>query len=257
MSALRLALMTIVFVGLVTASDGSFAARKRKSDEDAAAVANMNLGAGYLRQGRLDLAIERLQRALEQNPRLADAHSTIAIAYDQIGSKEDAEKHYKRATQLEPQNPSSANSYAVFLCRQSRWKDAEPYFRRAADNREYTTPEVALTNAGICARSSGDVEAAQSYFREALTRSPTFPDALTNMMDLSYQSGNYMQTRAFVQRYLDARPATASVLLVCYQVERELKNAEGAEKCATQLKSSFQGSPELAQLEQQQGANGR
>jgi type IV pilus assembly protein PilF len=77
------------------------------------------------------------------------------------------------------------------------------------------------------------------------------------MMDLSYQSGNYMQTRAFVQRYLDARPATASVLLVCYQVERELKNAEGAEKCATQLKSSFQGSPELAQLEQQQGANGR
>src|SRR5512134_2997477 len=111
-----------------------------------AAIANMNLGAGYLRQGRTDLAIERLLRALDQNPKLADAHSTIAIAYDQIGSPEDAETHYRRATQLEPDNAAAANSYAVFLCRQNRWPDAEPYFRRAAETRTYNTPEVPLTN---------------------------------------------------------------------------------------------------------------
>ena len=250
MSALRLAVMALLFVVLATTSSGSFAARKRNAGSDPA-VANLNLGAGYLRQGRLDLAIERLLRALDQNPRLADAHSTIAIAYDQLGSNEDAEKHYKRATQLEPQNPSASNSYAVFLCRQNRWKDAEPYFRRAVDNREYTTPEVALTNAGVCARDGGDLDAAQSYFRQALSRNPTFPDALTNMMDISYQSGNYLQARAFVQRYLDARPATATVLLVCYRVERELKNVAAADKCAMQLKSDFQGSRELAQFEQE------
>ena len=250
MSARRLVVTALAFVALISASGESSAARKRNAGPDAA-VANMNLGSGYLRQGRLDLAIERLQRALDQNPRLADAHATIAIAYDQLGSNEDAEKHYKRATQLEPQNPAAANSYAVFLCRQNRWKDAEPYFRRAADNREYATPEVALTNAGVCARDSGDLEAAQSYFREALTRSPAFPDALTNMMDLSYQGGNYMQARAFVQRYLEARPATAAVLLVCYRVERELKNVAAADKCAMQLRSGFQDSRELAQLEQE------
>lgn len=221
------------------------------------AVANTNLGAGYLRQGRLDLAIERLQRALDQNPRLADAHSTIAIAYDQLGSVDEAETHYRRATQLEPDNAGAANSYAVFLCRQNRWRDAEPYFRRAADTRAYATPEVALTNAGLCARGSGDLQGAERYFREALTRSPTFPDALTNMMDLSYQAGNYLQARAFIQRYLDARPPTAPVLLLCFQVERELRNAEGADRCATRLRNDFKDSPEVAQLEQQQGGDGR
>ena len=60
------------------------------SDSDAA-IANMNLGAGYLRQGNTELAIERLRRALVQDPRLVDAHSTIAVAYDQIGKLEDAE----------------------------------------------------------------------------------------------------------------------------------------------------------------------
>ena len=103
----------------------------------------MNLGAGYLRQGNTELAIERLRRALAQDPRLVEAHSTIAVAYDQIGNLEEAETHYRRATQLDPDNGGAANAYAVFLCnRQNRWADAEPYFRRAADDATYTTPEV-------------------------------------------------------------------------------------------------------------------
>jgi type IV pilus assembly protein PilF len=222
-----------------------------------AAVANMNLGAGYLQQGRTDLAIERLQRALAQDPRLVLAHTTIAVAYDQIGSLEEAEMHYRRATELDPDSAGAANAYAAFLCnRQNRWADAEPYFRRAAANPTYATPEVPLTNAGLCARAAGQNEAAANNFRAALARNPSYPDALLNMMELSYQDQNYMQTRAFVQRYLDTRPPTAAVLLMCFNTERELNNAQAAEGCAAQLRSGFQGSPELEQLEQQR-TNGR
>jgi type IV pilus assembly protein PilF len=226
------------------------------SDSDAA-VANMNLGAGYLRQGRLELAIERLQRALEQNPRLADAHSTIAIAYDQLGSPEDAEDHYRRATQLEPANAAAANSYAVFLCRQDRWKDAEPYFKRAAENPRYDTPEIAFANAGVCALKAGDRAKAEESFRAALTKNPTFADALSNMLEISYQDKNYLQARAFLQRYLDARPATAQVLLICFNIERQLENRDGANRCAAQLREAFPGSPEVAQLQELQQSNGR
>jgi type IV pilus assembly protein PilF len=226
------------------------------SSSEEAAIANMNLGAGYLQQGRTDLAIERLLRALAQNPRLVEAHSTIALAYDQIGSLEEAEAHYLRATQLDPANSTAANAYAVFLCnRQNRWADAEPYFRRAAENPTYATPEVALTNAGICARTAGETEEATERFRAALARNPSYPDALLNMMELSYDAGNYLQTRAFVQRFLAARAPTASVLLMCVNVERQLNNAPAAERCATQLRSGFPGTPELEQLEQQQRRN--
>ncbi len=88
-------------------------------------------------------------------------------------------------------------------------------------------------------------------------RNPTFRDALANMMELSYQAGNFMQARAFVQRYLDSQQATAPVLLMCFNVESELKNSEGADRCALQLRSGFQGSPEIAKLEQQQRGDGR
>ena len=244
-------------LGLAVSACAGGGAERPATDAEQAAIANMNLGAGYLQQGRTDLAIERLRRALVQNPRLVEAHSTIALAYDQIGSLEDAEIHYLRATELDPANSTAANAYAVFLCnRQNRWADAEPYFQRAAENPTYATPEVALTNAGTCALAAGQNEEAEQHFRAALARNPGYGDALANMIELSYQAGNYLQTRAFVQRFLAVRAPTASVLLMCVNVERELNNAPAAERCATQLRSGFQGSPELQQLEEQQRRNG-
>jgi type IV pilus assembly protein PilF len=251
-------LMAVALLGLLQACvSQSPAGSGSPASESDAAVANMNLGAGYLRQGRLELAIERLQRALEQNPRLSDAHSTIAIAYDQLGSTEDAENHYRRATQLEPANSAAANSYAVFLCRQNRWKDAEPYFKRAADNPRYETPEVALANAGVCALSAGDRPKAEENFRAALTKNPMFVDALSNMLELSYQDKNYLQARAFLQRYMDARPATAPVLWMCFNIEQQLENRDAANRCASQLREGFPGSPEVAELRELQQSNGR
>jgi type IV pilus assembly protein PilF len=243
-------------VAVLAACAGNGTVGARSSDSDAA-IANMNLGAGYLQQGNTTLAIERLQRALAQNPRLAQAHSTIALAYDQTGNIGDAETHYLRAIQLEPNNGNSANFYAVFLCRQQRWADAAPYFRRAADDPSYPTPEVALTNAGVCARDAGQTEAAAESFRAALARNPNYPDALLNMMELSFQQRNFLQARAFVQRYLAAAPATAGVLLTCVNVERELGDGAAADRCAAQLRSGFRGSDELAQLEALQRRDGR
>lgn len=256
MNTPRWILLGAVLIGLAACASDGGRVSDRASDTDAA-VANMNLGAGYLRQGRMDLAIERLQRAIAQNPRLVEAHSTIAVAYDQIGSLPEAEEHYRRAAQLDPDNGTAANAYAVFLCRQNRWPDAAPYFQRAVANPTYATPAVAYTNAGVCARAAGANDQAAENFRAALQRDPVFADALLNMLELSYQSGNYIQARAFVQRYLAAHRPTASVLWMCFNVERELKDQAAADRCASQLREGFRGSPELAQLEAQQGQNGR
>lgn len=248
MSTLRSACIGLAAAAL-TACVTSGGSVGEPASANEAAVANMNLGAGYLRQGNMELAIERLQRALAQDPKLVQAHTTIALAYDLIGNLEEAESHFKRATELDSTDGSAANGYAAFLCTHgNRWAEARPYFRRAADDTKYGTPEVALTNAGVCARDAGDLEAAEESFRAALMRNPRFADALLNMLELTYQRGEYLQTRAFMQRYLDVRPATASVLLMCVNAERALNNAAAADRCAAQLRSGFPGSPELQQL---------
>ena len=235
----------------------SQSARVQPASLEEQAAANLNLGAAYMRQGRPELAVVRLERALEQNPRLADAHTTIALAYDQLGDVERAEQHYRRATQLEPANAAAANSYAVFLCRRSRWREAEPYFRRAAENPRYPTPAVALTNAGVCAREAGERDAAERYFREALQRDGAFADALLNMSSLMYEQANYLQTRAFVERYLSSHPPHPTVLWLCFNAETQLGGDERAGVCAQQLRREFPESAEVARLQQVEIHGGR
>jgi len=215
---------------------------------DQAALRNLDLGVAYMRQGRPDLALSSLQEAIEFNPRLAAAHSTIALVYEQLDDTDAAEEHYQRATQLAPEDGSAANSYAVFLCRSDRWQDAERYFRRAADNTGYATPAVALTNAGVCARSAGELVEAELFFREALERDAISADALYHMADLRFRAEDYLSARAFTQRYLASTAGNPEVLLICVQVERRLGADAAAQQCAERLRGGFPNSVEVAQL---------
>ncbi len=239
-----IATICLICQGCVSSTTSSIAPQS----EENAAIANLNLGIGYLRQGRPDLAIDILERALEFDSDLADAHSSIAVAHDQLGEIDEAEEHYRRATQLEPENPGAANSYAVFLCRQERWEDAEPYFRSAAENPRYLTPEAALTNAGVCARAAGDFETAEAYFRDALTRNGAYSDALFHMTNLAFQSGNFLQARAFLQRSLDTTAASPELYWLCFQIENELQSATRAQECASELRRNYPESVQASQL---------
>jgi type IV pilus assembly protein PilF len=215
---------------------------------DDAAIANLNLGVAYLREGRPEMALDALNRALRQNPRLATAHSTIALAYDQLNDQESAEEHYLRATQIEPSNAAAQNSYGVFLCRQSRWPEAERVFGRAIDNSRYPTPWVAMTNAGTCARGANDLVAAEQYFRRALDRNDRYSDALRGMMELSYQAGNHLQARAFMQRAFAVQKPDARLLWLCFHIEQGLDDLAAADSCAQQLTLNYPESAELAQI---------
>ena len=214
-----------------------------------AAVANLNLGAAYLRQGRLTLALERLDRALDHDPHLAEAHRTIAMVYDQLGDADVAWDHHRRAIRLAPDDAATANSYGVFLCRQGRWGDAEPMFARAAGSPRYHTPEVALTNAGICALNAGDGAKAEHYLRDALARNPKYPDGLFNMAALAFDNHELDEARHFLGRHFEAAPDTPQVAWLCFRVERELGNRGDARQCASILRERFPESSESAQLD--------
>jgi len=246
----RLVLLAGVYcfaTGCVTTSEE---ARPRAASPADAAQANLNLGAAYVREGRPRLAVDPLLRAIDMNPRLADAYSTLAIAYDQLGDGDLAEPNYRRATELDTGNSDAANSYAVFLCRQGRWNDAERYFERAIGNPRYPTPEVAMTNAATCARSANDVSKADRYYRAALSRNNAYPGALVGMMELAYENDNFLQARAFMQRYREVQPANPSVLWYCFHIERQLNNEEASTDCATRLSQDFPNSTEAVQLRQ-------
>ena len=90
--------------------------------------------------------------------------------------------------------------------------------------------------------------------RRALAQPAIYPEALIQMAGVSYERSNYLQARAFLQRYLDAAPATAAVLLLGHQIERALADEVAAKEYAVRLGTQFPESPEariLADLERE------
>lgn len=246
---MKLATLGIVVVGTLLCSgcvtEGVTPLQPAPAREQA--EANLALGIGYIQEERPDLAIEALGRAIDLQPRLADAHSLIGIAYDQTGSFDLADDHHRRAVQLAPSNADIQNRYAVFLCRRNRWQDAEPYFNRAVSTDNASRLTITL-NAARCARGAEDFEAAGGYFRSALELDPANVDALRGAMDVSIRSSNFINGRAFWQRLERVAAIQAEDLLSCYVIEVELRDQAAAQICANRLRQEFPGSPVLNQL---------
>jgi type IV pilus assembly protein PilF len=240
-----LLMAALLLAGCVTTDSGE--RRSEASPEEAARI-NYELGAEYIRQGNLELARERLERAVSQDPDLAAARSTLALVYDRQGDTELADQQYRRAVRLAPDDASVQNTYAVFLCKRQRYDEAIEYFTRAASNTRYGTPEAALTNAGVCLLQKPDYVRAEQFFRRALQRNPAYSEALLQMAALSLDRGNFLRARAFVQRYLAQHPASPEILWIGVRAERALGDAEAAARHATALRDDFPSSRETLRL---------
>jgi type IV pilus assembly protein PilF len=204
-----------------------------------AARANLQLGASYLQRGQLELAREKLEKAVSQDPKLASARTYLAVLYERIGENDAADKEYRAALRLAPRDPAVANTYGGYLCRTDRRRDGIKYFIKAGENPLYQTPAVAFTNAGVCARAIPDNELAEAYLRRALAADPTYREALLRLAILGLDTGKPLQARAFLERFHAAGPATADSLVLGIRAETALGDERTAETYRRRLREEF------------------
>jgi len=209
-----------------------------EQDQKVAEV-NARLGMGYFQQGRLDDAVVKLKKAIEAEPNFAPAHSTLALVYDRMGLADKAEKHYLKAIDLNPKDGSVYNNYGVFLCRVDRLKEADEYFMKALKVPRYPTPERAYENAGACARRIPDLDKAENYLRQALSRNSKLPVALYNMAEITFAQQRYMSTRAYLERFEEVSKPTPQSLWLGVRAERKLGNEQAAQRYAKLLQTEY------------------
>ena len=213
-----------------------------------AAEVNTRLGIGYMERGQLQLAIEKLQTALRHDSAHTPARLTLALIYDRLGESEAASQQYRRASQLAPDDGPTQNAFAVHLCQQERFAEADRHFQRAMNDAFYATPEIAYGNAGSCARRAGQEEKAEGYLRQALRIDPDYPDALFQLAELQLASGDAFRARAFLQRLETAAEADPAALILGYRIEQELNNQDEAERYAIRLERLFPQSLQAREL---------
>lgn len=213
------------------------------------AQAHADLGAVYLQQGRLDVALEEFSLASKIEPSYAAAYNGLGLVQAALGQDAVAELNFKKAVQLEPLNSEAHNNYGSFLCARNRLDESIKEFMAALKNPLYATPAMAYTNAAVCSLRKNDSVQAEGYLLRALQLDPLAGLAAYQLATIQFKSKDALAAKKTLQAALSSK-ASADMLWLAIQIERALGDANLEASYALELRQNY---PESEQAQLLQG----
>jgi type IV pilus assembly protein PilF len=240
-------LILVLGIGLTACST----TEKRELEANSAKLVGIHtqLAAGHLMRNQSEFALQEVNKALAINPDDSQANNIMALIQTRLRNDDRAEKYFRKAIDGDGDNSEAQNNFAVFLCEHGRVQEAVRHFDAALANPLYKSPEKANLNAGICLkqRPLAGVSATK-YFRNALNVNPRSAMALYNMAVISFESGQPLAARGFIQRYFEASKDTPETLLLAVKIERALGARDAQAGYALRLRGKYPASDEARQL---------
>jgi len=244
--ALKIYILLFVFFISACGVPGSSKRPQSEADQKKAAKLNVKLASGYIQRGDLEVAKEKLLKAIEQDDAYVPAFTTMAILMSLVGKPDEADDYYQDALDIDDKNPETLNNYGAFLCGQDKIDDALEQFSKAIRNQFYETPEKSHANMGYCLLKADnpDYVTAENHLRQALKINPTMHSALLAMGELGIKTRRYLMARAYMQRYHAVSQPSASSLWYQIQAEKALGDEKHFVKLSRLLLKRFPSSPE-------------
>ncbi|MCM8594127.1 type IV pilus biogenesis/stability protein PilW [Accumulibacter sp.] len=259
----RLVLAALACACLAGCSSGMFSssAKSRTAEAQPEAVAppkprdartraklHTELGAMYLSNKNLAVALEELTIAIAIDPDYAKAYSTRGVAGYYVREIATADQDFQRALRIDANDPEINNNYGWFLCQIGREQEGLPYFQRAIKNPLYETPEKAYLNAGACYTRLGDLVKAEEYVQHSLRIAPDNLQGQLQLATINYQLGHYDLARQQLGEIFRRAEPSAEALWLMVRVERQLGDRKGEARYANQLRRQYPLAPETQEL---------
>lgn len=202
-------------------------------------MANLHLAQNYLSAGKLDVAMDRAQRAMRSDPDSADVQVVMGMIRQALDDKVRAGEHFAHAAKLAPDSGPVLNAYGAWLCEQQKFDEADAVFDRAVLDPFYEAKAQAYFNAGRCAVLGGRLDRADVALRKGLELEPKNAALLEQMARLQYRQGNFFGARAFFQRREAVAEVGAELLELAIAIEEGAGDRAAAERYRTRLRQGF------------------
>ncbi len=215
------------------------------------ARAHTNLGAAYLQQNKLEIALNEFSKAIEVMPSYAAAYNGIAMVRSALKQDELAEFNFKKAIQIVPSASEAYNNYGTFLCSRGRYSESVPQFLEAVKNPLYGTPNLAYANAGICAKRDNDIDNAERYLSKALQIQPLTHAAAHHLAEIQFGRGDASTAKRTLQNAILVAP-NAEMLWLGIRIARKLGDKNSEASYSLELRRKFPNSNETKLLLREQ-----
>ena len=162
----------IVLSGLVILMlAGCQTSAREEFDPEAAALARMRLGLGYLAKANesednIKAAHYNLKLAAQYSPNNPQIMLAMAMFDQHVGEYNEAEMIYKRITLMQPGNGLFHVHYGSFLCGINRYQEAKEQFSKSLELDRHRWKADAYEQYGYCAIQNGDKKTADLMFKQ-------------------------------------------------------------------------------------------
>ena len=170
------------------------------------AQSHLDIGIGYLENGRSALALREFMNAAELDPRNARIQHALGEAYLMRGKPEESEIHLKRALELYPDLHDARLSLTGLYLIQERYEDAIVHCDLLLDDPTFPAPYSALANRGFAELKLGRRDQARRSLELARDYSPKYWPALLSLAILEEREGHRADAVALLHDVLDLAP---------------------------------------------------
>ncbi|MEX2125077.1 MAG: tetratricopeptide repeat protein [Woeseia sp.] len=166
-------------------------------------------------------AAPMVERALELDPRLAEAHASRGFLDRLREDSAGAERALRRALELNPDYSTARSWLGLTLTDLGRLRDAGAEFQRAWDA-DPLSPIIG-SNLGFSLLKSGELDAAREHFQRVMEIAPEFTVAHSGMAQLESKSGRLEAAAEWWERASRINPHRAyyPANLALLQLDRE------------------------------------
>ncbi|MDA3875836.1 MAG: type IV pilus biogenesis/stability protein PilW [Halothiobacillus sp.] len=222
-----------------TSRSGDGGPRDNQTQNERAAQINTELGVGYMHEGHMDVAVEKIRRAIYFDDNFAPAHHAYALMLNQLGETEKAGVEFAKAYSLDSNNSDLDNNYATYLCSQKDYTRAQALFARAYGDPLYKTPEFALTNSGVCYESQGQPNKAIGQYQAALVKADGYGPAILGLARVYYAEGEFSKAEAAMKNFDLTNRGSPESLQLAIRIDRATHDQQALANHVLILKGRF------------------
>ena len=205
-----------------------------------ASIAYFHMGRSMAQRGDLAEADKHLRRAAEINPKNDIIQSNLALVLARQGNLAEATKHFRRALEINPKDPATLNNMGITLAQQGKLDEAIQHFQRSLELKP--NDASGHTNMANLLLNRGDVDGATKHLRVAIEIDPADADNHNSLAIISAKRGNLAEATGYLRRVVELKPgdaAAANNLAITLAKQGQLDEAAQRFEAALRIDPNF------------------
>lgn len=176
-----------------SANNTTAIAATQGSNKSETARIRTQLAAQYIRENKLDIALQQLELAMAADSRYAPAYDMMGVLLQAEGSTRNlarADEYFRKALGIDPNFSQARNNYGVYLSKMHKYNEAIAQFEIAGTTLGYEGRAASLENMGRAYLALKNTDKAKASFLRALDANNQRIDARVELTDIFLNENN-------------------------------------------------------------------